>query len=118
MIEDIELEDEQRILSHDPEFLKPQCGSWLRKRTDWIFDAATKTLETAKIEELPHWTIPKIEAVVRKTGKSIDFEIEEEYKDEIMLGYNCSGDEREMEEVESNWPKQAATRMTHSVSRD
>jgi hypothetical protein len=120
VIKDRELENEEGIVPRNPKFVKPQRGSWAGKRADWIINATTKAFETAK-QELPHWRVPKIEAVVRKTGEDIDYEIEalEEYQDdEITEEYDFSEDERERDEAESNWRQQAAARMTHSVSRE
>ncbi|KAE9364604.1 hypothetical protein N431DRAFT_421711 [Stipitochalara longipes BDJ] len=110
----------EQLRNFTPEFVKPQRGSWHGKRAEWIVNLASKSIEKAKAEAVPDWKVPKLEALVRRTGTEIDFEIEDEFTDdEITVEYDNSDDERERNEVEENWRGQAAARMTHAqVPRD
>jgi len=102
----------------DPEFVKPQRGTWHGKRAEWVVDLATKSIESSKTEAISGWKAPTVEALVRKTGTDIDDDIEEEFTDEEMtVEYDDSDDERdalERGDAEANWRRQAAARMTHA----
>jgi hypothetical protein len=48
------LENEDVFMPQNPEFVKPQRGTWHGKRADWVAGLATKSLEAAKRGDPPN----------------------------------------------------------------
>ena len=99
------------------EFIKPRRRSKFGKRAEWIFKSATESFECVK-KGSPLWKIPKIEVVVRMTGKDLDFETYWDLYGDESEDEDEDEDELEDEDDDSIYLQQLEARMSHEVSRD
>lgn len=101
--------------SHPPKLVKRQRGTKHGKRVDWIYNSASRSLATAKKTEMPEWRVPKIEVlvwgIVDKDGEGCEIYVEEEWTEEELK------EDDDEEENDSNWYKQAAATITHTVPK-
>jgi hypothetical protein len=95
-------------------------------------DSQLRIQKLADIKDnLPDWKMPIIKAVIRKTGKDIDYEIEEQwdgengwgdYEEQSKSHVPCQvdmndGDEGEDEDDDSLWYASAEKRMSYKTSK-
>ncbi|KUJ13227.1 uncharacterized protein LY89DRAFT_737205 [Mollisia scopiformis] len=91
--------------------LKHQQGTLFGKRASWLQEHAERTLQKVKADELPNWSIPRVEVVFRRTGKKdIDSVVEADRKDDTE-------DEVHEEEDDSLWYAHAKSKLTHAVTK-
>ena len=103
--------------TYDLELVRPQRGTKFGNRARWLVSIIKKALESAAKDVTPHWTVPRIEAVLLMTCRAFDDDVEMEYKDEDTdIEYECSDDEREDTERETKWRGQITAQITHTVS--
>jgi hypothetical protein len=96
----------------DPKFVKPDRRSRHGKRATHITKLAAESLETAK-KEIPSWTPPKIEVIVRRTGTSDDWDLDDVWEDDDD-GADLGSDEEEDDE-EAGYYAQLPDRMSHQA---
>ncbi|KAE8443657.1 hypothetical protein EG329_001515 [Mollisiaceae sp. DMI_Dod_QoI] len=100
------------------ECIVPQQGTKYGKRVSWLQEFAVRTLNKIKADEVPQWVVPRLEVVIRKTGKDIDDEVVEkssERKEDSAKSEQKDKDEGR--DNDSTWYRQAEARMKHGFSK-
>jgi hypothetical protein len=124
----LDAELEENIFPPDMRFVKTNLQQWpkFQKRAAWVHRVATDSLSAAKKEDALEGKIPRIEVVLQRTG---DDEIDWDINGKLGPDYVASGGEdpeparsHATESSDNNrdddslWYKQAAARVTQTVS--